>query len=77
MAGFDDWRGDPPAMPSGNGRLEKPKLLYCSRCAWIDTSVSKAVDHWRESQHDVYSAKGIKQDFSRFAVTREELVDRR
>lgn len=77
MSSYDDWKCDPPAMPSGNGRLPKASLLYCARCAWIGSGFSQAVNHWRESQHDVYTASGIKQDFTRFAVTREELVDRR
>lgn len=75
MSGFDDWRCDPPAMPSGNGRLEKLPLLHCSKCSWLGR-FTEAVDHWRASQHDIWY-RGVKQDFSAYAVTPSELMARR
>lgn len=75
MSGYDDYKCDPPPMPSGRGRLEKLPLLHCGTCSWMGR-FSEAVDHWRASQHDIWF-KGVRQDFSRFAVTCEELMERR
>lgn len=75
MAGYDTWKTTPPAMASGNGQPFKLPMLCCTVCEWHGDH-NDAVAHFRLTDHPI-SYKGHVQDFSRYRVTAEELVDRR
>lgn len=63
MSGYDDWKTDPPAMPSGCGVADHPSRFRCVECRRTFDATA-AIQHFDMTDHVIVNSAGVIQEFS-------------